>query len=71
MEVETPMSNLEQEIERATERLHQARRAMWQKKLSSPEIAQTPPPKTRKPDPFQHHVPLKREVPYVERSRAR
>lgn len=43
------------QIEAATNRLKEARRAMWKQKLSSPEIAKTaPPPKQRKrPEPFQ------------------
>jgi hypothetical protein len=39
------------EIEAATKRLHNWRKAMWKKKLSGPEI-EKPPDRPKKPDVF-------------------
>ncbi len=63
----------DQQYEQAVKSLKEWRKAHWQRVLSAPVIAAVKPrPKSEKgPQPFDNHIPVRREVPYVEGGRRR
>lgn len=62
--------SIDLEIEAATERLKNHRKQFWQEIFAGiPEVQRGPVKSRKRPEPFERHVPVRKELRYVERIR--